>query len=315
MSSSDATSSTGFKIADAASYDNHIEKFDELTQRYTNDIARRLIELASPKAGQTILDVGCGTGVVALRIALDHAPSKVIGLDLSAPMLARAAQQAGQLGISSRAEFKQGDAESLPFGADQFVRVVSLYALRHFPNPQRALEEMCRVVKPGGVIAIGVGSAPPVGSLKFIAACGRKLGEIVATLFGRAPLLAPKSLDQFIERHWGATAHHEEAHWTHGVSEYSRLVDRMMRDAGLASVTSSWFGASALIATAEEFWSLQSTLSTYARKRLAAASASELEQLRTTYLTYCQDRMRKGSRLVFRSGALITRGARAMADE
>lgn len=314
MSSSATEISDGFKIADAASYDNHIEKFDELTQRYTNGIARQLVALANPKAGQTILDVSCGTGVVALTIALDYSPGTVIGLDLSAPMLARAAQQAAQLGVGSRTVFRQGDAESLPFGAHHFDRVVSLYALRHFPDPQRALEEMCRVVKPGGVIAIGVGSAPPAGSLKFLIAGARKLGKIAATLVGRAPLLAPQSLDQFIDRHWGATAHHEEAHWTRGVSEYSRLVDRMMRKVGLVSVTSHWFGAAASIETAEDFWSLQSTLSTYARKRLATASASEVEELRVAYLAYCRFRMRKGSRLVFRSGALITRGVRAQAD-
>lgn len=301
-----------FKLADAASYDHLIDSFDDLTRKYTQDIASQLIDWAAPATGDRILDVGCGTGVLTLGIAARaNVSASVVGFDLSQPMLTRAAASAERAGISSKVRFQQGDAENLPFGAAEFDRVVSLYALRHFPNPARALQEMLRVVKPGGVVVIGVGSAPPLGSSGFIGAVANKFSDLFKAIIGRPRLFAPQSLDRFLDKSWGATAHHEEARWTHGVADYSQSVAQMMRKAGAVAVSSTWFGSSDEIANGEDYWNLQSTLSSYARKRLAAAPVAKISELRAAYIAHCQTCQERGSQLVYRSGALVTRGVRS----
>lgn len=99
---------------------------------------------------ERILDVATGTGHTALAVA-QHA-AHVTGLDLTLAMLAEARRLAGERGLQDRVEWMEGDAHALPFADHQFDVVTVRRAPHHFADARRALAEMGRVVKPGGLL-------------------------------------------------------------------------------------------------------------------------------------------------------------------
>lgn len=111
--------------------------------------APQLLDCARVRPGQSVLDVACGTGVVA-RTARDAAePSgRVVGVDLNPAMLEVAREARPDL------EWVQGDAEDLPFADAEFDVALCQSALFFFADPGRAVAEMARVVAPGGVVAL-----------------------------------------------------------------------------------------------------------------------------------------------------------------
>jgi SAM-dependent methyltransferase len=111
--------------------------------------AVRLVKFAGVHAGQRVLDVGCGTGVVALTAA--RAGAKVTGLDLTPELLERARFNSQVAGLDI--DWHEGDAEELPFADASFDAVLSQYGHMFAPRPEVAVSEMLRVLKPGGTIA------------------------------------------------------------------------------------------------------------------------------------------------------------------
>jgi SAM-dependent methyltransferase len=106
-----------------------------------------LAELAPMiQPGMRILDVGCGGGQFALRLADRFADIELVGLDRSPDQVARAWRRASGL---ARLSFVEGNAIDLPFGADEFDLVYSLGSLKHWPDPELGLRECARVAKPG----------------------------------------------------------------------------------------------------------------------------------------------------------------------
>ena len=117
--------------------------------------ASRLVESANPKSGERILDVACGTGIVARRVAPRTGPNgKVIGLDLNPNMLtvARAAAEREGLTIG----WHEGRAEKLPFSDGSFDLVLCQFALMFFADRPAALAEMHRVLTDGGRLLLSV---------------------------------------------------------------------------------------------------------------------------------------------------------------
>ncbi|HEX6657861.1 MAG TPA: methyltransferase domain-containing protein [Ilumatobacter sp.] len=113
--------------------------------------APRLAEAAAVKPGDAVLDVACGTGIVA-RTAADIVGSegRVVGVDLNAAMLAVAAR------VRPDIEWRQGDVAQLPFSDAEFDAVLCQMALMFFPDRARALGEMRRVIRPDGTVAVCV---------------------------------------------------------------------------------------------------------------------------------------------------------------
>jgi SAM-dependent methyltransferase len=117
--------------------------------------AARLVELTAPGAGERVLDVGCGTGIVARRAALAvGGRGQVVGVDLNEGML-RVAGRAGSP-AGAPVSWRQGNATSLPFPDGSFDVVLSQQMLQFVPEPSRAVAEMHRVLAPGGRLAISV---------------------------------------------------------------------------------------------------------------------------------------------------------------
>lgn len=115
------------------------------------ELAERLVQFADPMPGQAVLDVGCGTGIVARTVA-DRigGQGNVIGIDINESMLAVAGRLRPELG------WRQADAGALPFEDDSFDLVCCQAALMYFPNRVAALREMARVVRPAGQVVVVV---------------------------------------------------------------------------------------------------------------------------------------------------------------
>lgn len=115
----------------------------------TSAAAPRLVRFAGIRPNGRVLDVGCGTGVVALTAAAIGA--QVTGVDLTPELLARAEENAAL----ARADivWQLGDVEALPFADASFDVVVSQFGHMFAPRPDVALSEMLRVLVPGGTIA------------------------------------------------------------------------------------------------------------------------------------------------------------------
>ena len=111
--------------------------------------AATLVKFARVGAGQRVLDVACGTGVVAVTAALRGA--KVCGLDLTPALIERANKNAKIAGVE--VEFVEGDAEVLPYPDASFDVVLSQYGHMFAPRPAVVVKEMLRVLKSGGRIA------------------------------------------------------------------------------------------------------------------------------------------------------------------
>jgi ubiquinone/menaquinone biosynthesis C-methylase UbiE len=126
--------------------------------------APRVAKAAYINAGDRVLDVACGTGVLARYIDQEVNPGgQVTGVDLNEGMLAVAS------GLSSKIRWDKGNAESLPYDNDSFDAVVSQFGLMFFDDRSKSIQEMLRVLKPGKHLAVAVwdtlDSSPGYGAL------------------------------------------------------------------------------------------------------------------------------------------------------
>jgi len=127
---------------------------------------RRLVSLAALKPGDRALDVCCGTGDIAMRLAQQG--GEVVGLDFSEPMLAQARRRVADPGLVHSPQFVQGDAMQLPFDNEQFSAVTVGYGLRNLEDWRAGLAEMVRVAHPGGRILVLDFGKPSNGFLRRV---------------------------------------------------------------------------------------------------------------------------------------------------
>ena len=150
--------------------------WEEVAAEYAKDrlgifgrFAERLLALLRPRLGTTLLDIGAGTGEVALQAA-DWVGSegRVIGNDIAAAMMSLAGQAAAEQGATN-VTFCRMDAEQQGFPDASFDTVTCAFSLFQFPDMARALAEMWRVLKPGGRLGLsnwGPGYFSPIASLQ-----------------------------------------------------------------------------------------------------------------------------------------------------
>ncbi|MGH9225110.1 MAG: class I SAM-dependent methyltransferase [Acidimicrobiales bacterium] len=138
-----------------------------------------LCHVAGVAPGQRVLDVACGTGIVARTAADLVAPDgTIVGLDLNEAMLTVARR------VRPHIEFHQGDASALPFPDESFDTVLCQMALMFFPDRPKALREMARVVTTEGTVAVVVpgGLDAQAAFAPFVAMAARHAGPEAMSL-------------------------------------------------------------------------------------------------------------------------------------
>lgn len=123
---------------------------------FKQEYARRTFELLDLRPGLRVLDAGCGVGLDAARMAELVSPGgEVVGLDYSATMVEVARDR--HEGARLPATFVQGDLDALPFDDCSFERCRAAGTFQHLADPRRALDELVRVLAPGGLVLIADG--------------------------------------------------------------------------------------------------------------------------------------------------------------
>lgn len=111
----------------------------------------KIVKSARIKEGDKVVDVSCGTGVLAREVAKKvGSEGHVVGVDLNDGMLAVAAR------IAPHIEWRKGDAEKLPLKDDSYDAVVSQFGMMFYQNRVASIHEMFRVTRPGGRLAVAV---------------------------------------------------------------------------------------------------------------------------------------------------------------
>jgi SAM-dependent methyltransferase len=128
------------------------DAYERFMGRWSRLLARRLVDFAAVAAQDSVLDVGSGTGALAFAIAEAVPTANVTGIDPSpAYVLEGQARASG-----GRVRFVVGDAQALEFPNDSFDRTLSLLVMTFIPDPARALSEMTRATRPGGIVSAAV---------------------------------------------------------------------------------------------------------------------------------------------------------------
>jgi len=122
-----------------------------MAERTVAQSAGFLLPHLSP--GMSLLDVGCGPGSITAGLATAVAPGQVVGIDFQESQVAAARKRAASLGIAN-ARFHAADAYALPFDDESFDVVFAHAVLVHLGDPLRALKEMRRVLRPGGLVGL-----------------------------------------------------------------------------------------------------------------------------------------------------------------
>ena len=149
--SSEMTEPPGKDFLPTAGYDVFLPLYDPLVSFLGFDRARQeLISQANIKEGQHILDIGCGTGTLAVLLKRRYAGVEVVGLDPDPKALRRAKSKVRRARIS--VQFDQGFADELPYKEESFDRVLSSFMFHHLEGQDRekTSREVWRVLKPAG---------------------------------------------------------------------------------------------------------------------------------------------------------------------
>jgi SAM-dependent methyltransferase len=134
-----------YQASDGAAYERFLG-------RWSRVLAGPFAEFARPAADGPVLDVGCGTASLALALAERRGSGRVAGIDIALPYVAFARSRPGATGI----DFAVGDAGRLPYAERSFAAALAQLSLNFVPDAARAVREMRRVVRPGGVVAAAV---------------------------------------------------------------------------------------------------------------------------------------------------------------
>jgi SAM-dependent methyltransferase len=128
---------------------NEAEAYEPFIGRWSRPIARDFVAWLEIPSGLKWLDVGCGTGALCETILQDNKPAELVGIDRSSAYVSYAANRVNNRHV----RFEVGDATALPVADNVFDATVSGLMLNFIPEPGRAVGEMVRASRPGGVVA------------------------------------------------------------------------------------------------------------------------------------------------------------------
>ena len=136
--------------------DEVIEAYDRISRwpqfRFLRNTVTTELKKHYPKG--ILADIGCGPGYLIADMAKSFSHLSIIGADISEEMLQKASQNLTSKGLADKVSFRQGDIQKLPFASDSLDFVVSTLSLHHWSLPGQAIQEIYRVLKPGGQFLI-----------------------------------------------------------------------------------------------------------------------------------------------------------------
>jgi SAM-dependent methyltransferase len=142
-------------------FDVAAEAYDRFMGRYSVGLAAPMADLAAVRAGQRVLDVGCGPGALTRELAARAGPAAVAAVDPSASFVAAARHR------NPGVDVREAAAEDLPFADGEFDSALAQLVVHFMADPVAGLREMARVTRPGGVVAACVwdhaGGQGPLG--------------------------------------------------------------------------------------------------------------------------------------------------------
>lgn len=145
---------------------------------------RKTIGLLRPFRGGRYLDVGTGTGDLVFEMVHQSANVIVDGIDPSEQMLEIARRKAEKRGLGDAVNFFNADALDLPMESNTYDGIVSGFCFRNIERRQKALEEMLRVLKPGGLLVILEATYPQSALVRFGYRCYTPLVPIIGRVLG-----------------------------------------------------------------------------------------------------------------------------------
>lgn len=298
-----------FRQADANSYDEHAAAYARHIGSLAAPLADETVTQAGLSAGDRVLDVGCGTGIATLHAAEVVAQSgRVVGIDLSEGMLQEAGRAVDKSRMRDRIELRRMDAEALELPAGSFDAVISLCAVLHFPDVQRAVAEMRRVLVPGGRLVVSFGTGRPLAPASLVAYAPRRLLRGVRGLL-RPQLVAPEHALAIVANELPPAPEPVLTEW--GERKPLARLEAAVRNAGFDCLRTSWRGSDVRFTSAEEFWDAQLAIVTELRKPLATAGEAASNSIRERFLRDARDVLERGGELVYPYGAVFVRAVAA----
>jgi ubiquinone/menaquinone biosynthesis C-methylase UbiE len=180
---------SSFTVQQAAGY-------EQLMGRWSRRLARPFIEFAGVAKGERVLDVGCGTGSLTFALPEAAEVSEVVAVDYS-PVFVEEAQRRN---MDPRITIQQGDACALSFPKGHFDRALALLVLHFVPEADKAVAEMRRVARPGGVVAAAVwdhlGGMPGMRMMWDTLAAQDEEARRMRSLYCFQPMMRPGEMRQ-----------------------------------------------------------------------------------------------------------------------
>ena len=151
-------------------FDNIAPTYDKLNHRLSWDIDRgwrkKAIRQLEPHRPKAILDIATGTGDFAILAAEMLHPERLIGADISEGMMQIGRQKVAERGLDGIITFEREDCQALSYPDDSFDAVTAAFGIRNFSDLDKGLQEMCRVLKPGGHLSIVELTTPDSAPMK-----------------------------------------------------------------------------------------------------------------------------------------------------
>ena len=183
-----------FVVHDAAGY-------EQLMGRWSKKLAPLFIEFVGVENGEKVLDVGCGTGSLTFALARAADVGEVAAVDYSPVFV----EEAIRRNTDPRVTIRQADACALPFEDGTFDRALALLVLHFVPEAGRAVAEMRRAVRPGGVVAAAVwdhlGGMPGMRMMIDTVAVLSEAGRQLRARYCFQPMMQPGEMKRTFAEH------------------------------------------------------------------------------------------------------------------
>jgi ubiquinone/menaquinone biosynthesis C-methylase UbiE len=221
--------------------------YERLMGRFSHAAGEIFLDWLAPSKGLNWIDVGCGTGAFT-RLILDRcAPKKVSALDPSAEQIAYARTTPA----AKQVDFQIGDAQSLPFGDSTFDAGAMALVITFVPDPNKAVAELKRVVKPGGMV-------------------GTYMWDFFNNGFPQHPMR--KAAERM-----GIEIPYLPGH----AHSHMENMEGYFKSAGLADVATRVIEVDVTYPNFDEYWTGQTALANYVVQQIRKMSAADLERLKS----------------------------------